>query len=204
MKGKLQWLGIAFVVIMAAASPGSTAEIKGTAEIKKSAKIISPGEGTYIIGPEDVLFIHVWREEALSRAVPVRADGKISMPIVDDIQAAGLTPMELKNVLTEKFRNYIDNPTISVIVTEANSFRIFVSGQVRNPGIFRLRSETSLLQIIPMAGGFTEWADQKKIVILRKVNGKDTRMTVNYKKIVENPNGDSDVVLKPGDTVIVP
>jgi polysaccharide export outer membrane protein len=161
-------------------------------------------EDSFIIGPEDLLFIHVWKEDALSRSVPVRTDGKISMPMIDDIQAAGLTPLQLKEVLTRKLKAYIENPTISVIVMEANSFRVFVTGQVKNPGMFRLKSEVSVLQIIPMAGGFTEWADQKKITIIRKEVGTERRIVVNYKKIVDGSAANSNVVLKSGDTVIVP
>ncbi len=161
-------------------------------------------ESTYVIGPEDVLFIHIWKEESLSRAVPVRQDGKISLPMIDDIQAEGLTPLQLKEVLKAKLKNYIDNPAVSVIVVEANSYRVYVGGQVRNPGMFRLRSETTLMQIIPMAGGFTEWADQKKIMIIRKENGKEKRIVANYKKIVDGAAGNSDILLKSGDTVFVP
>jgi polysaccharide export outer membrane protein len=158
----------------------------------------------YVIGPEDVLYIHVWREEALSRSVPVRTDGKISLPLVNDIQAAGLTPLQLKEILTQKFRVFIDNPNVSVIVTEANSMKVYVSGEVRTPGVYRLRSETTVLQIIPMAGGFTDWANQKKILIIRNEDGREKRFTVNYKKIVNGDAPATNIVLKNGDTIIVP
>jgi len=117
---------------------------------------------SYVIGPEDVLSIHVWREDALSRIIPVRMDGKITLPLVDDVQAAGYTPQQLKEILTEKLKKFIDNPNVSVMVMEANSFKVFVSGQVRTPGVILLRRETTIMQLIPMVGGFTEWADQKK------------------------------------------
>jgi polysaccharide export outer membrane protein len=159
---------------------------------------------SYVIGPEDVLYIHVWKEEALSRTIPVRTDGKISLPLIDDIQAAGLTARQLKEVLTKRLKEFLDAPNVSVIVTEANSYKVYVSGQVRTPGVYRLRNETSLLQIIPMAGGFTDWANQKKILIIRKEDGKEKRITVNYKKILKGDAPDSNVILKPGDTVIVP
>jgi len=158
----------------------------------------------YLIGPEDVLTIHVWKEEALSRTAPVRMDGKISLPLIDEVQAAGLTPLQLKGVLTKKLKNFIENPVVSVIVTEANSFKVYVAGEVKNPGVFRLRSETTLLQIIPMAGGFTEWADQKKILIIRKEGGKEKRTTVNYKKALKGEEPASELLLKPGDTIVVP
>jgi protein involved in polysaccharide export with SLBB domain len=95
-------------------------------------------------------------------------DGKISVPLIDEVQAAGLTPLQLKEVLIEKFKKFIDNPNISVIVIEANSFKVYITGQVRTPGVYRIRSETSLPQGIAMAGGFTDWANQKKILIIRK------------------------------------
>ena len=156
----------------------------------------------YVIGPEDVLYIHVWKEEALSRTVPVRMDGKISLPLIDEIQAAGLTPLQLKENLIKRFREFVDVPNVSVIVMEANSFKVFVSGEVKTPGVVRLRSETSILQIIPMVGGFTEWANPKKILVIRKEWGKEKRLRVNYKRIVagEDPN----FVMRSGDTVIVP
>ena len=158
----------------------------------------------YVIGPEDVLSIHVWREEALSRTVPVRMDGKISLPLINDIQAAGYTPLQLKESLTQKFSAYIDNPNVSVIVTEANSMKVFVSGEVRTPGVYRLRSETTLLQIISMAGGFTEWADQKKVLIIRNEGGEQKRYRVNCKMILKGQAPKANIFLKAGDTIVVP
>jgi polysaccharide export outer membrane protein len=158
----------------------------------------------YVIGPEDVLYVHVWREEALSRTVPVRTDGKISLPLINDIQAAGLTPLQLREILTQKFKVFIDNPNVSVVVTEANSMKVYVSGQVKSPGVYRLRSETTVLQIIPMAGGFTDWANQKKILIIRNEDGREKRFTVNYKKIVKGDAPETNIRLKAGDTIIVP
>jgi polysaccharide export outer membrane protein len=173
--------------------------------LKKQAQSeIKADSSDYVIGPEDVLYIHVWREETLSRNVPVRMDGNISLPLIDDVQAAGLTPLQLKEVLTEKLKNFVDTPNVSVIVMEANSYKVYVSGQIRTPGVYSLRRETSILQIIVMAGGFTEWADQKKILVIRKEGGKEKRITVNYKKIIQGKDPDGNVVLKAGDTIIVP
>ena len=163
-----------------------------------------PVTESYVIGAEDVLHIHVWKEEALTRTVPVRMDGKISLPLVDDIQAAGLTTRQLKEALTKRLKDFIDNPNVSVTVMEANSYKVYVSGEVRSPGVYRLRSETSLLQLIPMAGGFTEWSNQKKILIIRKEDGKEKRLIVNYKKVVRGNDPSLNILLKPGDTIIVP
>ncbi len=165
---------------------------------------IAADSDSYVIGPEDVLFIYVWKEENLSRTVPVRMDGMISIPLVDDIKAAGMTPLQLKEVLLAKLREFVETPDVTVIVSEANSFRVYVQGEVKTPGVFKLRTETSLVQLIVMAGGFTDWANQKKITIMRKEGGKDSRIVVNYKKIVEGDEGARDVMLKSGDIVIIP
>jgi len=165
---------------------------------------VAADSSDYVIGPEDVLYIHVWREEALTRTIPVRMDGNISLPLIDEVQAAGLTPLQLKEILTDKLKKFVDLPNVSVTVMEANSYKVYVSGQVRAPGVYRLRSETSILQIVPMAGGFTEWADQKKILVIRKEGGKEKRIIVNYKNIVQGKAPEGNLVLKAGDTIIVP
>ena len=156
----------------------------------------------YVIGPEDVLDIFVWKEESLTKTVPVRIDGKISLPLLDDIQASGLTPLQLKEELTKKLSGFVDNPTVTVTVKEANSYRVFISGEVKQPGIVRIRHEVTLVNLIIMVGGFTEWANKRKILIITKENGKEKRITANYNKIID---GDTpDIVIKPGDTVIIP
>jgi polysaccharide export outer membrane protein len=177
-------------------------ERKDNDSAKKVEAEIAADSDQYIIGPEDVLLIYVWREETLSKTVPVRMDGKISLPLVDDIQAAGLTPLQLKEALTQKLKGFVDNPTVNVTVLEANSFKVYVSGEVKQPGVQRIRSEITLVKLITMVGGFTEWANQKKILILRKEKGADKRMTVNYKKIIAGE--EPDILINRGDTVIIP
>jgi polysaccharide export outer membrane protein len=190
---------IAFVLFpMAAYSQGGREALSN----KQAQAEVLADSSQYVIGPEDSLYIHVWKEETLSRTVPVRMDGKISLPLIDEIQAAGLTPLQLKENLVKRFREFVDVPNVSVIVMEANSFKVFVSGEVKTPGVVRLRSETSILQIIAMVGGFTEWANQKKIVVIRKEGGEEKRHTVNYKRIVAGK--DPNFIMKSGDTVIVP
>jgi len=175
---------------------------KDAAPAPKVQGEIAANSDSYIIGPEDVLNIYVWREESLSKTIPVRMDGKISLPLVDDVQASGLTPLQLKEILVSRLKDFIDNPNVSVTVIEANSYKVYVSGQVRNPGVFKLRSETSFLQLMTMTGGFTDWADQKNILIIRKEKDKEIRITANYKKIIEGKA--SDFAIKRGDTVIIP
>jgi polysaccharide export outer membrane protein len=172
---------------------------------RKEAQVeIGTDSDQYVIGAEDVISIHVWKEDAFTRTIPVRMDGKISLPLVQEIKAAGLTPLQLKEVLTRRLKEFIENPVVSVTVAEANSCKVYVSGQVKTPGVYRLRSETSMAQIIPMAGGFTDWANPKKILIIRNENGREKRMTVNYRKIMSGSDPDSNVILKAGDTIIVP
>jgi polysaccharide biosynthesis/export protein len=167
----------------------------------KAQGAVAADNDQYVIGPEDVLLIYVWKEESISKTVPVRIDGKISLPLVNDIQAAGLTPLQLKEALTEKLKDFIENPTVTVTVTEANSYKVYVSGEVKQPGVHRIRSEITLVKLIITAGGFTEWADQKKILIITKEKGAEKRMTVNYKKIIEGE--EPDITIRRGDTVIV-
>ncbi len=190
-----------FFISIQMAYPQSEKEVL---QKKQAQAEIAADSDRYIIGSEDILYIHVWKEVEFSRTVPVRIDGKISLPLMDEIQAAGLTPLQLKEFLSQKLKEFVENPTVTVIVMEANSFQVYISGEVRKPGVYRLRTETSLLQFIPLVGGFTEWANQKKILIIRKEDGKDKRIIVNYKKIVKGEDPKSNLILKAGDTIIVP
>ncbi|HUL36769.1 MAG TPA: polysaccharide biosynthesis/export family protein [Thermodesulfobacteriota bacterium] len=202
---KTIYVGIMGLLIFLLSASSICSQTEKEIILKKQAQAeVAADSNQYVIGPEDVLYIHVWREDALSRTVPVRLDGNISLPLVHEVKAAGLTPLKLNESLTERFKEFIENPNVSVTVMEANSFKVYVSGQVKNPGVYRLRSETTVLQIIPMAGGFGDWANQKKILILRKENGKEKRIIVNYKKLLKGDAPDSNIVLKGGDTIIVP
>lgn len=191
-------------ILLLSLSSGYSQADKKTLEKKEARAEVAADSDQYVIGAEDILHIHVWKEEALTRTVPVRMDGMISLPLIQEVKAEGLTPYQLKEALTHRFKEFIETPNISVTVMEANSFKVYVSGQVRTPGVYRLRSETTLLQIIPMAGGFTDWANQKKILILRKEDGKEKRITANYKKIIKGDDPGSNIILKAGDTIIVP
>jgi polysaccharide export outer membrane protein len=167
----------------------------------KGQGAIAADSDQYIIGSEDMLSIYVWREDAFTRTLPVRIDGKISLPLLDDIQAADLTPLQLKKVLENKLKGFVENPTVTVTVVEANSFKVYVSGEVKQPGVQRIRSEITLVKLMIMVGGFTEWANQKKILIITKEKGAEKRITANYKNIIEGK--EPDIVIKRGDTVIV-
>ena len=156
------------------------------------------------IGPEDVLAIAVWKNEAMSRVVQVRPDGKISLPLLDDIEAAGLTPMQLRNILAKKLAEYIPNPEVSVIVTDVRSFKVSVIGEVVKPGRYELKSWTTVLDVLAQAGGFNQFAARSRIVILRP-NGKTmTRIPFNYNKVVSSGGEEDNFYLQPGDIVLVP
>jgi len=198
--GKFGWTGMALLLLLplAAYAQGE----KDALSQKQAQGEVIADSSQYVIGPEDSLYVHVWKEETLSRTVPVRIDGKISLPLIDEIQAAGLTPLQLKENLIKRFRDFVDIPNVSVIVMEANSFKVFVSGQVKTPGVIRLRSETSILQLIPMVGGFTDWANKRKLLVVRKEGGQEKRITINYNRIVDGK--DPNFVVRSGDTIIVP
>jgi polysaccharide export outer membrane protein len=202
---KLVTVGIIGLAIFCISTPIAYPQTDKEVLLKKQSQAEVPADSaSYIIGSEDVLYIHVWKEENLSKTVSVRMDGKISIPLVDEIQAAGITPLQLKGKLTEKLQDFVEAPNVTVIVMEANSFKVYFSGQVKTPGVLRLRSETSIAQAISMVGGFTDWANQSKIIIIRKEEGKERRFTVNYKNIINGKDLKSNIILKSGDTIIVP
>lgn len=162
------------------------------------------GPEAYVIGPEDVLEISVWQNQDLSRTVTVRPDGRISLPLINDVQAAGLTPEELKNQIAARLKPYVELPNVAVIVQQINSWRVYLQGEVRSPGVYPLRSQTRISQAIAMAGGFTEFAKKGKIRVVRKTRGSTEFIDVNYNNILSNKSVHDDIYLKPGDTIIVP
>jgi polysaccharide export outer membrane protein len=157
---------------------------------------------TYVIGPDDTLYISVWKEPDLTETLPVRADGKISMPLLNDIQAAGLTPMQLGAALTEKLKKYVSDPHVTIVVTQMNSQRVYVTGEVLHPGAMNLTPGMTVLQALSSAG-FTQFANTKAIYVLRNQNGSETKLPVNYKKLIKGEGGQN-IALKPGDTIVVP
>jgi polysaccharide export outer membrane protein len=203
---ELVTVGIIGLAIIFISAPVAYSQADKEILLKKEAQAeVAADSDSYVIGSEDVLYIHVWGEETtLSKQVTVRMDGKISMPLVDDIQATGLTPLQLKGKLTERLKDFVEAPNVTVIVMEANSFKVYISGQVKTPGVLRLRTETSLAQAISMVGGLTEWANQSKIIVIRKEDGKEKQFTINYKKIINGKDLKSNIILKAGDTIIVP
>jgi polysaccharide export outer membrane protein len=171
----------------------------------------------YVIGPEDLLQVSVWKNESLSRIVPVRPDGKISLPLLHDIQAAGLTAMQLRDKLAVALAEYMPNPEVSVIVNEVRSFRVSVLGEVQKPGVLQLKSTTTILEALAMSGGFRDFASPSKIVIFRRDDaGQTQKIKFNYNKAVgssalsinltgdKSASDDQNLVLKSGDVIVVP
>lgn len=169
-----------------------------------SAAKSATADGNYTIGAQDVLDISVWKEPGVSRTVPVRPDGKISLPLLDDVQAAGLTPMQLSDLLTAKLKKYLANPQVTVIVTQINSQRVYVIGQVARQGAYPLLPGMTILQALSSAGGFSQFANQKKIELLRTTGGKLVKYRFNYKEAIEGVNPEQNMTLKVGDQIIVP
>jgi len=158
----------------------------------------------YLIGPEDVLTIVVWREKDMSTDAVVRPDGQISIPLLNDLQAAGLTPDQLRATIEKAASKYVAEPNATVIVKAINSRKVHILGNVIKAGTFPLAGDTTVLQLIAQAGGLQEWADSKHITVMRKEDGKDTVLSFNYKDVVKQKNLQQNVLLKPGDTIIVP
>jgi polysaccharide biosynthesis/export protein len=157
----------------------------------------------YIIGADDTLHITVWKEPDMSSILPVRPDGKISMPLLDDVQAAGLTPMQLATAIREKLKKYIADPRVTVVVTGMNSQRIFVLGEVVHSGPMALLPHMTVLQALSTAG-FTQFANLKAIYLLRQQAGQQTKIPFNYKEAIKGRGPQQNIVLKPGDTIVVP
>lgn len=158
----------------------------------------------YKIGSQDVLDISVWKEPELTRALPVRPDGKVSMPLLNDVQAAGLTPTQLASKITEELKKFVTDPQVTVIVTQMNSQRVYILGEVGRAGAFPLLPQETVLQAISSAGGLNAFANTKKIYVLRQVNGKPEKYPFNYKEVLSGKRSDENIPLKAGDTIVVP
>jgi len=198
------YLGLTVMVLVvstpAFARQNSTATATPTADSAASA----PADPTYVIGAQDVLDISVWKDPELTQTVPVRPDGKISMPLLNDIQAAGLTPDQLKVQITDGLKKFMTDPIVTVIVTQINSQRVYITGEVTHAGVFPLLPGTTILQALSSAGGFTQFANTKRIYMFRMVNGKRVVFPFNYKEVIHGKNTNQNVVLEAGDTIVVP
>ena len=170
----------------------------------KARPPLPAGLEDYRIGPEDVLSISVWKNEPMSRVLPVRPDGMISLPLLDDVMAAGLTPMELRNVLAQKLAEYVPSPAVTVIVNDVHSFKVSVIGEVIRPARYELKSRTSVLDVLALAGGFNQFAARTRVVVLRQDGEKKIRIPFNYNKVTQGAGDEENLYLRPGDIVLVP
>jgi polysaccharide export outer membrane protein len=158
----------------------------------------------YVIGPDDVLAIVFWSEKDMTTEVSVRPDGRITLPLLQELQASGLTPEQLRQTITAAAAKYFTEPTVTVVVKQINSRRVFITGQVAKPGVYPLTSPTSVMQLLTIAGGVLEYADEKNITVLRTENGKPLSFRFNYDEVKKRRNLRQNIELKPGDTVVVP
>jgi polysaccharide biosynthesis/export protein len=164
-----------------------------------------PHDNNFVIGNDDLLAINVWKEPDISRSVPVRSDGKISLPLVGELSAAGRTPLKLEQEIAGRLKNYIAEPEVTVIVQQINSQKFNILGQVNHPGSFSLATAATVLDAIATAGGFRDFAKQKSIYVLRqKPDGTQQRLPFNYKEVVRGKNPGQNIKLQPRDTIVVP
>ena len=183
--------------------PLSNQATEGTTASTQPVQTVSV-DAAYKIGPQDVLRVDVWKETEISRTVPVRPDGKISLPLLNDVQAAGLSPIQLANSIATGLKKFITNPQVTVGVTEINSRRIFVTGEVSHAGAFPLIPNMTVLQALSSAGGFTQFARLKNIYVLRMEDGVQVKHPFNYKEAIAGKRPEQNIVLQAGDVIIVP
>jgi len=206
----------AICILVPGGLAAQTDSAKNGADAKAQAQTVAPEsnpsnaagrahDDTYIIGDDDVLAINVWKEPEVSRTVPVRSDGKISLPLAGEVQASGETPRQLEKDLATKLQSFISEPEVTVIVTEIKSQKFNILGMVNKAGTFPLTSSMTVLDAIALSGGFRDFAKQKSIYVLRKdPNGGESRLPFNYKEVIKGKNMAQNIKLQPGDTIVVP
>ena len=174
--------------------------VANTPETKKATVV----DSSYIMGPMDILEIQVWKEPDFSRQVLVRPDGKISLPLIGDIPASGMNTMDLRDLLTERLKNFVDNPVVTVTVAESHSKNFYIIGNVNRPGTYPLSPKMTVLQALSAAGGLGEWADKDKIRIIRRSGGKEEIIPFDYDEVISGKKLEQNILLEPNDTIIVP
>ncbi len=192
----------------AGSGSSSTAPASGAAPATQNADAsptqAKPHDNTFVIGNDDVLAVNVWKEPDISRSIPVRSDGKISLPLVGEVQAAGLTPLSLEKEIASRLKNYISEPEVTVMVQQVNSQKFNILGQVVKPGSYMVVNSLTVLDAIALAGGFRDFAKQKSIYVLRQSATGESRIPFNYKEVSHGKNMAQNIKLQPGDTIIVP
>jgi polysaccharide export outer membrane protein len=200
-----EMIAVALLLGLAAAQAGS--QDAATSKEKPAASSpslpMSVAGPSYVIGADDVLLVSVWKEPDLTMTLPVRPDGNISLPLLNDVTAAGLSPTQLAASISEKLKKYVADPRVTVIVTQINSQKVYVTGEVLHTGAIPLLPNMTVLQALADAG-FTQFANTKGIYVLREANGQQQKIRVNYKRLVKGQAIDQNILLKPGDTIVVP
>jgi len=191
---------IGAVLILSTAAWAQNSPAKNPETTNTRATQASP---SYVIGPDDTLAVNVLKEPDLTATLPVRADGMISLPLLNDVQASGLTPMQLASSITEKLKKFVADPRVTVTVTQMNSQRVYVTGEVSHSGPMPLTPDMTVLQALSSAG-FSQFANTKGIYVMRNENGAQKKYPVNYKKLIKGEDSASNILLKPGDTIVVP
>ncbi len=195
---------LAVICILSANLPGQTSAVKPLLPGNSSAAV-QAHDDRYVIGNDDVLAINVWKEPDISRSLPVRSAGRISLPLGGEVEAAGQTPAKLEIEIAGKLKNYISEPEVTVMVQQINSQKFNVLGMVAHPGSYALTNASTVLDAIAIAGGFRDFAKQKSIYVLRQnTDGTQTRLSFNYKEVIKGVNAAQNVNLQPRDTVVVP
>src|SRR5580658_10227194 len=204
----LMKLGILFIVLAGSSSGQVPAASQADRGLQAEAMATSGSkahDNSFVIGNDDRLAINVWKEPELTRSIPVRSDGKISLPLVGELQATGRTPLQLEEEISARLKSYITDPEVTVIVEQINSQKFNILGQVAKPGSYPLAAATTVLDAIAAAGGFRDFAKQKNIYILRQsAGGRETRIAFNYKDVIKGKNPAQNIKLEPHDTVVVP
>jgi polysaccharide export outer membrane protein len=201
---ELACLGLLVCAAVGVWAQGEIDQAKPANTPASDSKMTSPdASADYVIGSDDTLHVSVWKEPDLTATLPVRPDGKISLPLLNDVPAAGLTPMQLAASITEKLKKYIADPRVTVVVVAMNSRRIFVTGEVVHPGTMALLPHMTMLQALSSTG-FTQFANPKRIYLLRTENGQQVKLPFNYKEVVKGRHPEQNIMLQPGDTVVVP
>jgi polysaccharide biosynthesis/export protein len=195
---------IAILLVIVLVMLGVQAGAQASPQTSSASSADKPHDDSFVIGNDDVLAINVWKEPDISRSIPVRSDGKISLPLVGEVQAAGLTPLKLEKDIAEKLKNFISEPEVTVMVQQVNSQKFNILGQVTKPGSYVIANSPTVLDAIALAGGFRDFAKKKSIYVLRHSASGESRLTFNYKEVSEGKNMTQNVKLQPGDTIIVP
>jgi polysaccharide biosynthesis/export protein len=182
-----------------------TTAASGSASSSQQNSVTNGHDNAYVIGNDDMLAINVWKEPDVSRTIPVRSDGKISLPLAGEVQATGNTPLKLEQEIAAKLKSYIAEPEVTVIVQQANSQKFNILGMVNKPGSYPITNSSTVLDAIALAGGFRDFAKQKAVYVLRQnSDGTQVRLPFNYKDVVKGKKTEQNVKLLPRDTIVVP